>query len=83
MAWMVDEYSRIKGYNVPGVFTAKPPELWGNPVREYSTGYGVVVAARVTAERYMGACRASGCQFTASATWVSTQPCSPRGRGPR
>ncbi len=54
MAWMVDEYSRIRGYNVPGVFTAKPPELWGNPVREYSTGYGVVVAARVAAERYMG-----------------------------
>jgi Glutamate dehydrogenase/leucine dehydrogenase len=54
MAWMVDEYSRIRGYNVPGVFTAKPPELWGNPVREYSTGYGVVVAARAAAERYMG-----------------------------
>ncbi|MGC9072358.1 MAG: Glu/Leu/Phe/Val family dehydrogenase, partial [Acidilobus sp.] len=54
MAWMVDEYSKLKGYNVPGVFTAKPVELWGNPVREYSTGYGVIVAARVAAERYLG-----------------------------
>mgnify|MGYP001770694801 FL=1 len=54
MAWMVDEYSRIKGYNVPGSFTAKPVELWGNPVREYSTGYGVAVAARAAAERYLG-----------------------------
>ena len=54
MAWMVDEYSKIRGYNVPGVFTAKPVELWGNPVREYSTGYGVAVSARAAAERYLG-----------------------------
>ncbi|MEM0468943.1 MAG: Glu/Leu/Phe/Val dehydrogenase, partial [Pyrobaculum sp.] len=50
MAWMVDEYSKIKGYNVPGVFTAKPPELWGNPVREYATGLGVATAAREIAK---------------------------------
>jgi glutamate dehydrogenase (NADP) (EC 1.4.1.4) len=36
MAWMVDEYSKITGRNVPAVFTAKPIELWGNPVREYA-----------------------------------------------
>jgi len=54
MAWMVDEYSKIKGRNVPGVFTAKPPELWGNPVRIYSTGFGVAVAAKVAAEKYLG-----------------------------
>ncbi|WP_349681914.1 Glu/Leu/Phe/Val dehydrogenase [Caldivirga sp. UBA161] len=46
MAWMVDEYSKIAGRNVPGVFTAKPVELWGNPVREYATGFGVMVTAR-------------------------------------
>jgi len=49
MAWMVDEYSKLKGYNVPGVFTAKPPELWGNPVRIYSTGFGAIVCAREAA----------------------------------
>ncbi len=54
MAWMVDEYSKLKGYNVPGVFTAKPPELWGNPVRIYSTGFGAVVAAKEAAERWLG-----------------------------
>jgi glutamate dehydrogenase/leucine dehydrogenase len=54
MAWMVDEYSKLKGRNVPGVFTAKPPELWGNPVRIYSTGFGTAVAAKVAAERYLG-----------------------------
>jgi len=55
MAWMVDEYSKLKGRNVPGVFTAKPPELWGNPVRIYSTGFGTAVAAKVAAEKYLGA----------------------------
>lgn len=46
MAWMVDEYSKLANRNVPGVFTAKPVELWGNPVREYATGFGVAVMAR-------------------------------------
>jgi glutamate dehydrogenase (NAD(P)+)/glutamate dehydrogenase (NADP+) len=54
MAWMVDEYSKIAGRNTPAVFTSKPPELWGNPVREYSTGYGVAVAARETAKKLWG-----------------------------
>jgi len=54
MAWMVDEYSRIKGYNVPAVFTAKPPELWGNPARIYATGFGVAIAAKIAAEKYLG-----------------------------
>jgi len=53
MAWMVDEFSKLKGYNVPGVFTAKPPELWGNPVRIYSTGYGTVIAAKAAADRWL------------------------------
>ncbi|MEM4673352.1 MAG: Glu/Leu/Phe/Val dehydrogenase, partial [Pyrobaculum sp.] len=30
--------------------TAKPPELWGNPVREYATGLGVAIAAREIAK---------------------------------
>ncbi|MEZ0248824.1 MAG: Glu/Leu/Phe/Val dehydrogenase, partial [Thermoproteus sp.] len=54
MAWMVDEYSKIAGRNVPGVFTAKPPELWGNPVREYATGFGVAIMAREMAKMLWG-----------------------------
>jgi len=54
MAWMVDEYSKIAGRNVPAVFTSKPPELWGNPVREYATGFGVAVIAREMAKRLWG-----------------------------
>jgi len=26
MSWIVDEFSKIKGYNVPGVVTCKPPK---------------------------------------------------------
>jgi len=54
MAWMIDEYSKLKGYNVPGVLTAKPPELWGNPVRRYSTGFGCCVHAKEAAMKYLG-----------------------------
>ncbi|MEM0276175.1 MAG: Glu/Leu/Phe/Val dehydrogenase [Pyrobaculum sp.] len=54
MAWMTDEYSKIKGHNTPGVFTSKPPELWGNPVREYATGLGVAVTTREMAKRLWG-----------------------------
>ncbi|MET1101203.1 MAG: Glu/Leu/Phe/Val dehydrogenase [Pyrodictiaceae archaeon] len=54
MAWMVDELSKLTGRNVPGSFTAKPPELWGNPVREYATGFGAAVVAREAAEVYLG-----------------------------
>jgi glutamate dehydrogenase/leucine dehydrogenase len=54
MAWMVDELSKLSGRNVPGTFTAKPPELWGNPVREYATGFGAAVVAREAAEIYLG-----------------------------
>ncbi len=54
MAWMVDEYSKIAGRNVPGIITAKPPVLWGNPVREYATGFGLAVVTREAAEKYLG-----------------------------
>lgn len=54
MAWMVDEYIKIKGINEAGVITSKPVELWGNPVRNYSTGYGCYVCAREAAKEYLG-----------------------------
>jgi glutamate dehydrogenase/leucine dehydrogenase len=54
MAWMVDEYSKVTGKNVPAAFTAKPASLWGNPVREYSTGFGVAVWSREAGRRFLG-----------------------------
>jgi len=45
MAWMMDEFSKIKGYNVPGVITGKPVELFGSKGREKATGFGVYFVA--------------------------------------
>lgn len=40
MSWIVDEYSKIKGKNVPGVVTGKPIELGGSQGRTEATGLG-------------------------------------------
>lgn len=40
MAWMVDEYSKIKGKFIPGVITGKPLELGGSEGRSVATGLG-------------------------------------------
>ena len=40
MAWMMDEFSKIKGYSVPGVVTGKPVEIGGAQGRNFSTAQG-------------------------------------------
>ena len=40
MAWILDEYERIKREHVPAVVTGKPPALGGIKVRRYSTALG-------------------------------------------
>jgi glutamate dehydrogenase (NAD(P)+) len=45
MAWIVDEYSRIKGEYTPGVVTGKPVNLGGSLGRAEATGLGVMVSA--------------------------------------
>ncbi len=42
MAWMMDEYSALRGYNVPGVVTGKPIEAGGTRGRKFSTSQGGV-----------------------------------------
>ncbi len=42
MAWIMDTYSSIKGYAVPGVVTGKPIEIGGSLGRKEATGRGVV-----------------------------------------
>ena len=49
MAWIMDTYSNIKGYAVPGVVTGKPIELGGSEGRTASTGRGTAIAAREAA----------------------------------
>ncbi len=42
MAWMVDEYHKIEGYNVFGMITGKPLELGGSEGRTEATAQGGV-----------------------------------------
>lgn len=54
MAWMVDEYSKLRGYSCPAAFTGKPVELGGDPARVYATGFGCAVITRLAAEEFLG-----------------------------
>jgi glutamate dehydrogenase/leucine dehydrogenase len=40
MAWLMDEYSRLQGRNVPGVVTGKPIEVGGSLGRDTATAQG-------------------------------------------
>lgn len=46
MAWMMDEYSKMRGYNSPAVITGKPIGIGGSLGRTGATGFGVVVTVR-------------------------------------
>ncbi|SDF66901.1 Glu/Leu/Phe/Val family dehydrogenase [Sporolituus thermophilus] len=46
MGWMVDEYSRLRGQNVPGVITGKPKTIGGSAGRGSATGRGVMFCVR-------------------------------------
>jgi glutamate dehydrogenase (NAD(P)+) len=49
MAWMMDEYSTIRGHMVPGVITGKPLALGGSAGRDDATARGGVYTAREAA----------------------------------
>ena len=53
MAWIMDTYSILKGYSVPGVVTGKPIELGGSLGRFEATGKGVFITASEAA-RHLG-----------------------------
>ncbi len=46
MAWIVDEYSKIKGAYTPAVITGKPLTMGGSLGRVEATGRGVMVTCR-------------------------------------
>ena len=62
MAWMMDEYSKLKGYYCPEVITGKPIVIGGSLGRTGATGFGVIVTI-CEALKYLGLdtknCRAS------------------------
>ncbi|GAA3319275.1 hypothetical protein GCM10020331_025500 [Ectobacillus funiculus] len=50
MAWMMDEYSRIREFDSPGFITGKPLVLGGSVGRESSTAKGVIIAMKEAAK---------------------------------
>ena len=50
MAWMMDEYSALEGYNVPGVITGKPIPLGGSAGRGDATARGGIYCIREAAK---------------------------------
>ena len=46
MAWMMDEFEKIRGYNAPGAITGKPIALGGSQGRGDATARGVVYTIR-------------------------------------
>src|SRR6266850_2478260 len=50
MAWIMDTYSALKGYSVPGVVTGKPISLGGSLGRDKATARGGTFVAREAAK---------------------------------
>ncbi|WP_338750860.1 Glu/Leu/Phe/Val dehydrogenase [Bacillus sp. FJAT-52991] len=51
MAWMMDEYSRIREYDSPNFITGKPLVLGGSHGREKATAQGVTICIREAAKK--------------------------------
>jgi glutamate dehydrogenase/leucine dehydrogenase len=51
MAWMMDEFSRMHGYNIPAVVTGKPINVGGTRGRTFSTSQGGVYVFEKTIEK--------------------------------
>lgn len=52
IAWMVDEYSRLKGDFVPASFTGKPINIKGSKGRDIATSYGGAIVLRELLKDY-------------------------------
>jgi len=52
MAWMVDEYSKLKGEFVPAAFTGKPVNIEGSKGRDIATAYGGAIVLREVIKDY-------------------------------
>jgi glutamate dehydrogenase (NAD(P)+) len=51
MAWLMDTYSQLHGYAIPGVVTGKPIAIGGSLGRAESTGKGVVFCINFAYEK--------------------------------
>jgi glutamate dehydrogenase (NAD(P)+) len=49
MGWMMDEYSKLRGYTAPGAITGKPLSVWGSLGRDDATARGAWYTVREAA----------------------------------
>jgi glutamate dehydrogenase/leucine dehydrogenase len=54
MAWMIDEYQKIKGYQSKATFTGKPVAMGGSLGRNEATGRGGVIVLKALLEKLIG-----------------------------
>jgi len=54
MAWMIDEYQKIKGYQSRATFTGKPVSMGGSLGRTEATGRGGVIVLKALLEKLIG-----------------------------
>ena len=57
MAWMIDEYQKIKGYKSPATFTGKPVSMGGSLGRTEATGRGGLFVLQALLEKLNGSWR--------------------------
>lgn len=50
MGWMMDEFSKHRGYTTPGVITGKPIAIWGSLGRDDATARGAMYTIREAAQ---------------------------------
>jgi glutamate dehydrogenase/leucine dehydrogenase len=53
MAWIMNEYSKMHGHNVPACVTGKPIEIGGSEGRVAATGRGVAICVREAVKKYL------------------------------
>jgi len=53
MGWIMNEYSKLRGHNVPAAVTGKPLELGGSEGRISATGRGVAICTREAVKKYL------------------------------
>ncbi len=51
MAWIMDEFSKLRGVNTPGVVTGKPLSVGGSEGRGFSTAQGGIYVLQALAEK--------------------------------
>jgi glutamate dehydrogenase/leucine dehydrogenase len=54
MAWMIDEYQKIKGYQSKATFTGKPVAMGGSLGRTEATGRGGVIVLKALLKKLIG-----------------------------